>query len=134
MAMTRIAPRSSTMASATRNTFRASGIRFPRRLIIPREKAISVAMGMPQPCRTPGIPVKETTARKIRAGKTMPPRAPKGGQGRFLAGTQLPGDKLPLDLQPNHVKKDGHERIVDKMQQMHLKFEAPHFNGQRGVP
>jgi hypothetical protein len=40
---------SSTMASASRKTFSAEGTLGPRRATTPRAKAMSVAIGMPQP-------------------------------------------------------------------------------------
>ena len=43
---------------------------------MPREKAISVAIGIPQPCTKPECTLSEI---KINAGTSMPPKAaPKG--------------------------------------------------------
>ncbi len=50
MAITRMAPRSSAMAMAVKKTFKGRGMREPNMVKIPRVKAMSVAMGMPQPC------------------------------------------------------------------------------------
>ena len=44
-----IAPKSSTIANAVRNIFKVRGTFLPRIEIIPNEKAISVAIGIPQP-------------------------------------------------------------------------------------
>jgi hypothetical protein len=48
------APRSSTIASDTRKRVKLAGTRFPRRTRAATQKAMSVAMGMPQPCAAPG--------------------------------------------------------------------------------
>ena len=49
MAITITAPKSSTIAKAVKNTFKESGILSPNKYKTPRAKAISVAIGIPQP-------------------------------------------------------------------------------------
>ena len=44
-----MAPRSSIIASAINNIFKLNGTRFPNKEAIPKENAISVAVGIPQP-------------------------------------------------------------------------------------
>ena len=44
-----MAPISSITAKAVKNTFKLKGTLLPRSLKIPKEKAISVAIGIPQP-------------------------------------------------------------------------------------
>ena len=44
-----MAPKSSTMARAVRKTTSPGGALLAAKVIMPRAKAISVAMGMPQP-------------------------------------------------------------------------------------
>ena len=51
-----------------------------------------------------------------------------------IAAAQLPRHKLTLDLKPDHVKKDGHQGIIDEMEQVDLKLETPDFQSQRDVP
>jgi len=53
--MMMIAPRSSMIASAVRNTLRDGAIRLPNRAITPSEKAISVSQGIAQPVRASGL-------------------------------------------------------------------------------
>ena len=48
------APKSSIMAKAAKNIFNCTGILFPSNERTPSEKAISVAMGIPQPL-LPGV-------------------------------------------------------------------------------
>ena len=67
-----MAPRSSTIANVNRNTFRGDGTRLPSSAMIPTTKAMSVAIGMPQPCEAwvePAITMKSS------AGTAMPPSA-----------------------------------------------------------
>jgi hypothetical protein len=47
------ASRSSMMASAVRNILSEAGMRDPSIANTPNEKAMSVAVGMAQPCRAP---------------------------------------------------------------------------------
>ena len=47
--MTIIAPRSSTIANAAKNIFKDTGTFLPNSDNMAKEKAISVAIGMPQP-------------------------------------------------------------------------------------
>ncbi len=56
MAITMMAPMSSTMARASRNSLSDGDTREPRRLRTPTAMAMSVAMGMPQP-RAPSPPM-----------------------------------------------------------------------------
>ena len=49
MAMTKMAPKSSMTASAVKNIFREMGTFLPKRDRIPKAKAMSVAIGIPQP-------------------------------------------------------------------------------------
>ncbi len=51
MAITITAPRSSTIASATKKVRSDFGILFPSNAKAPKAKAISVAIGIPQPSR-----------------------------------------------------------------------------------
>ncbi len=54
-----MAPRSSMMASAVKNIFRLAGTLLPNNEAIPREKAMSVAMGIPHPWEKNSIPIEE---------------------------------------------------------------------------
>ena len=59
MAITNIPPISSTTANAVRKIFRLNGTRLPNRLSTPKEKAISVAIGIASPC-SPSVPGAQT--------------------------------------------------------------------------
>lgn len=54
MAITTMAPRSSMMANAVRNTFNAGGTLSPSKPMMAMAKAMSVAVGIPAPERVSG--------------------------------------------------------------------------------
>lgn len=60
-------PKSSMIANAVKNTFSDKGTRLPKSDKTPKEKAISVAVGIAQPCR---FAVPALKAKKISAGNT----------------------------------------------------------------
>ena len=53
-----MAPRSSIMANAIKNIFKLVGTLFPNKEAIPKEKAISVAVGIPHPAFKTRIDIK----------------------------------------------------------------------------
>jgi len=65
------------MAKATRKVISALGTRDPSNTITPTAKAMSVAMGMPQPSRKRA---SSTSSTNSRAGTTMPPTAAMEGR------------------------------------------------------
>ena len=75
--MTTTASRSSTIASAVTKMRSPSGARLPSRARTPRAKAMSVAIGTPQPRAAVPPPA---SARKIKAGSTAPPIAAAMGR------------------------------------------------------
>jgi hypothetical protein len=78
--MTRMPPKSSTMAKAVRKTTTARGAFGAAKARMPKEKAISVAIGTPQPLMD-GRPILK--AAKKRAGTAIPPAA--AAMGRIVA-------------------------------------------------
>ena len=56
MAMTKMATMSSATASVLRNTRRPAGTRDPNSARMPNAKAMSVAVGTPQPIMVSGLP------------------------------------------------------------------------------
>ena len=82
-----IAPMSSTIANAVRNIFRDKGILLPSSEITPNEKAMSVAIGIPQPFAL-GVPALKNTY--IRAGKIIPPAAANIGKDACLKEDSSP--------------------------------------------
>ncbi|MNQ66200.1 hypothetical protein D3C85_806860 [compost metagenome] len=85
--MTMMAPKSSITASAVRNIFSEMGTRLPNKDKIPIAKAMSVAIGIPAPfC----VMVPKFSNKKIPAGITIPPNAPKIGKAAFLISDNSP--------------------------------------------
>src|SRR5680860_1436833 len=69
--MMRIAPRSSMIAREVRNTLSEFGILDPNSDSTPSANAMSVAVGTAQPRQVSGV--SKLTAKKMRAGASMPP-------------------------------------------------------------
>ncbi len=78
--MTKMAKRSSTMAKAAKNIFKEAGTRLPSKVMMASAKAMSVAMGIPQPAAL-SVPRFKTV--KIKAGTMAPPTAAKMGSAAF---------------------------------------------------
>ena len=81
MAMIIIAPKSSITANAVRNIFRDVGTRVPNNDKIPNAKAISVAIGIPNPEKD-SFP--QLRIIYIQAGISIPPNAPDIGSNARL--------------------------------------------------
>jgi hypothetical protein len=75
--MTRMPPMSSKIARAVTNTTSARGTRLPSSVSTPMQKAMSVAIGIPQPGAPGPVALK---ARKMPAGTSMPPSAAIAGR------------------------------------------------------
>src|SRR6185437_1620197 len=100
--MTRIAPRSSTIASASRNTFSGNGARLPSNASTPSANAISVAIGMPQPW-APRPP--KFHAVKMSAGTSIPPNAAATGNIALRGDASSPLSSSRLISSPTTKKK-----------------------------
>ena len=77
MAIIKIAPKSSITAKAVRKILIDSGTRFPNKDKIPIAKAISVAIGIPNPEL---VEVLVLNTKYNNAGNNIPPKAPKIGR------------------------------------------------------
>ena len=100
--MIRIAPISSKIASEVKNTFRLSGTREPNKLKTPRAKAISVAVGIAQPCIATGSFGFKSTY--ISAGTTIPPIAPNPGRIILRRSESSPSKNSRLSSRPTNRK------------------------------
>ena len=94
---------SSKMASAVTKTMRAWGTRDRSSCRTPMQKAMSVAMGIPQPCK-PGPP--QLKAVKMRAGRTMPPSAAMAGSAACARVRSSPTASSRLISIPTTKKKN----------------------------
>ena len=104
------------MASEVRNTLSEAGTREPTSASTPRAKAMSVAVGTAQPRQFSGC--GKLTAMKISAGTSMPPSAAIRGSTRRGQRVELTLNHLPLDLEPHQEKEEGHQPVVDPMQEI----------------
>src|SRR5512143_3530421 len=98
--MMRIPPTSSKIASAVTNTARARGTRVCRSVRTPMQKAMSVAIGMPQPT-WPGPAAQRRDGRERRLGRRA----------------QFAHDELALDLHAHDEEEDGHKPVVHRLVQ-----------------
>ena len=92
---------SSTMASAVKNTLSPTGALSPSNAKTPRAKAMSVAMGMPQPA-APSVPA--LMARYISAGTTAPPTAAATGSAAPRTEDSSPTSTSRLISRPTTKK------------------------------
>ena len=99
--MTIMAPKSSITAKAVKNIFKEAGTLFPNKDKIPIAKAISVAIGIPAPF---WVIVPKFSAKKIPAGTTIPPNAPKIGSAAFLM----------LANSPSYISRSNSKPIIKK--------------------
>ena len=90
------------MASAVRNTFSDTGTRLPRIDMMPTAKAMSVAVGIPQP-EAPCVPWLNRV--KMRAGIAIPPAAAMTGIMAFFTLDSSPQMTSRLISRPT-VKKN----------------------------
>ncbi len=87
------------IANVVRNILSPSGTLLPSSFRMPREKAISVAIGMPHPSE-PGFP--EFRIRNSTRGKNIPPIAAKNGKDAFFRDDSSPPSISLFDLKTNH--------------------------------
>ena len=105
-AMTAIAPRSSTVASVSKNAATPPGILFLKKLYTPIANAMSVAMGMAQPAVTAAAVVAGLLhARYIPIGTIIPPSAPMHGNAACFKLRSDPCTNSRLISNPTAKKK-----------------------------
>ena len=102
--MTAIAPRSSTTARVRRNARSATGSRRPNTARTASANAISVAIGIPHPVKSPRS-IDALTPTKISAGTTMPPIAAAAGTTACDALLSEPTTSSRFNSSPTTKKK-----------------------------
>ena len=90
------------MARLNRNTFRGRPTRSPRSDTTPTANAISVAIGIPQP--EAGSP-DGLKAKKMSAGKTIPPIAAIAGRAAAFGSFRWPETSSLFISRPTTKKK-----------------------------
>lgn len=111
MAITITAPRTSTRANANKNILRASGTLLPNSDNTPKEKAISVAIGIPQPAIAFGFLF---TIRNKTAGIIIPPIAADIGKAACLNDDNSPAINSRFISKPATKKPKSIERCVSQ--------------------
>ena len=76
----------------------------------PRENAMSVAMGTPQPCN-PGLAIVQR--HKEQRGNDHATQGPNDGQRSLAHVAQLAVDDFVLDLHPHQEEENRHQSVVD---------------------
>ena len=109
---------SSTMASVSRNSRRSSGIDGATRARTPSAKAMSVAIGMPQP---PGSGPDGLSARKSSGGYDHAAHGCDDRQRRLTAILQLAEQQLALDLEADDEEEDRHQPVVHPVPKVELE-------------
>ena len=117
---------SSTMAKASRNTLSDGTTLFPTNDITPTARAMSVAMGMPQP-RTHGPP--ELKANK-RGRYDHPSKGGDYGKHPAMAIPQFAFDHFSFDFESNDEEKDRHQALVQPMPNVHAQDREPSRNSK----
>ena len=102
MAITKIAPKSSAMASAAKKIFNEAGSFFPNNEIMASENAMSVAIGIAQPLENSVLKFKLV---KIIAGINIPPIAAIIGNDALLKLESSPSKSSRLISKPTKRKK-----------------------------
>ena len=105
------------IAKAIKKILRLVGTRLPSKEAMPREKAISVAVGIPQPWIKPERALKEI---KINAGTIIPPKAAPKGRMAFLNPESSPTVNSLFISIPANKKKIA------------IKKSLIHFNAEWG--
>src|ERR1700751_2182014 len=115
-----MAPKSSMIANAIKKIFKLVGTFLPNNEAMPSEKAISVAVGIPQPCVN-AVPILRNI--KINAGTTIPPSAAPKGKTALLKLDNSPLTNSRLISIPAKRKK-----IDIRKSLIHLSGEWGRFN------
>ncbi len=92
---------------------------------------MSVAIGTPQPRAAVPPPA---SARKIKAGSTAPPNRRRDGEGGPAERGKLADQDLALDLEADDQEEDGHQAIVDPVEERLRQVQATEIDGELGPP
>ena len=100
--MIKMPPKSSMIANAVKKTFNDNGTRLPSKDKTPSENAMSVAVGIAQPCvfSEPAL-----NAKNINAGNNIPPNAANNGNNTFFGDDNSPVISSRFISKPTKKKK-----------------------------
>ena len=131
MAITMIAPMSSAMASASRNSLSHDGARVPSMATTPVTIAMSVAIGMPHPFDPLGAGVEH---REDQRGNDHPAERGDDRQRRLLRVAELALRDLALDLESGDEEEQHHRHVVDPGPQVERDLVIADADHGLGVP
>ena len=119
------------MAAAVRNTRSSTGTRRPIIAMMATAKAVSVAIGTPQPCCQGPAGIN---SRYSVAGTTMPPSAAAIGNAAERRCAEPADGEFALDLQANDQEENGQQRVVDPVRKRHFERMGAKGEAQRHFP
>ena len=127
-AITVIASRSSTIASASRNVRRPAGRWVDTTASTANENAISVAIGIAQPRL---VPEAAFTARNNSAGTTIPPRAAATGTAARLGSRRSPTTNSRLSSRPARKKNKANSPSAAHSWRLRCRAGGPTSSSRR---
>ena len=110
---------SSTMASAVSSTFAPIGACGAIKLSAPKANAMSVAIGMPQPCAPDPTQIENQIDQRRHNHST---NCARDWKRRLPGRGQLTSQQFPFDFEPDQEKKHGHQAVVDPIVQAQRKL------------
>ena len=113
---------SSAMVSVERNERSPAGMRLPNSARMPRQNAISFAMGTPQPCSNP---LPTFTAVYTSAGTMAPPAAPRMGSSALRGFFSSPAVISNLISRPTSRKKMAMRKSLMKCSSERCGAKSP---------
>ena len=113
---------SSAMVSVERNTRSPNGTRSPKSARIPRQNAMSFAMGTPQPCSKP---LPALTAVYTNAGTTAPPAAATMGSSALRGLVSSPAVISNFISSPTSRKNSAIKKSLMKCSSVRCGAKSP---------
>ena len=123
---------SSTIASVSRNSRAADGIRRPR---MPEHADREGDVGGHRDAPAGAAVAAGRVEREVEAGRHDHPADRRDDrQGRGPRVAEVAVDQLVLDLQPDDEEEDHHQGVVDPVLQRLVEVERPDVEDEVGVP
>ena len=122
--MTVIASRSSTTARVSRKVRNAVGRWVDSTASTARANAMSVAIGTAQPSMFSGWPASTLIADVDRRGHHHAADGGRDRQGCAARITQIPGDELALEFEPDDEEEDGQQSVGGPRRDAELQMQC----------
>ena len=121
----------STTARPRRKILNSEEIDLRKSASTPRAKAISVAMGIPQPLAPSPLALNPV---KVAVGTIMPTRAASAGRDTLRREESSLPDQLPLDLHAHGEEEDRNQPVVHPFPQVLLDGEETQVDDDLDLP